>query len=165
MGDRTLFANALKFPATLISKSDPNTLDDYKEGSWTPSLTFATPGDLSVAYSTRQGYYTKIGNLVTVWWKVATSTFTHTTASGVLKMTGLPYTSSNDSNGFYLGNTTWQGVTKASYTQVNPYVAPNDAALYFAMSGSGQAYYEILVADVPTGTVKVFYGSAQYKAA
>lgn len=62
----TLSNGQIAFPATTVPSADANTLDDYEEGTWTPVLTFATPGDLSVAYSTQAGSYTKIGRQVMV---------------------------------------------------------------------------------------------------
>jgi hypothetical protein len=50
----------ITFPATQSASTDANTLDDYEEGSWTPTITNAT------SYSTQAGRYTKIGNLVTI---------------------------------------------------------------------------------------------------
>lgn len=62
---------------------------------WTPTVTFVTPGDVSVVYSVRIGRYIKIGQFVIVWFQIQTSTFTHTTASGSLLITGLPFTPTN----------------------------------------------------------------------
>lgn len=66
-------------------------LDEYDEGIWTPAITAATPGDLSVSYSAQTGYYTRIGNLVTVHCICVTSAFTHSTAIGAMRITGLPF--------------------------------------------------------------------------
>jgi hypothetical protein len=85
----------IKFPATQNASANANTLDDYEEGTWTPTLTFATPGNLSVSYSVRGGHYTKVGRLVTCELYIVTSAFTHTTAAGLLSVTGLPFTSAN----------------------------------------------------------------------
>ena len=46
------------------SAVDANLLDDYEEGTWTPSLS-ATSLGFSSHSSERGGYYTKIGNVVT----------------------------------------------------------------------------------------------------
>jgi hypothetical protein len=55
----------IKFPATQNASADPNTLDDYEEGTFTPTL--GTGGGTSgFVYSTRSGSYTKIGNLVNI---------------------------------------------------------------------------------------------------
>ena len=68
-----------------------NTLDDYEEGTWTP--TFNT-GYSSVTYVSQVGRYTKIGNIVELKFFLQTSS---TSASGNLSITGLPFTSGNNS--------------------------------------------------------------------
>jgi len=47
-------------------------LDDYEEGTWTPSLTFDVNGG-GIVYGAREGKYTKIGNLVHVTYKIIIS--------------------------------------------------------------------------------------------
>jgi len=53
-------AGQVKFPATQNASADANTLDDYEEGTWTPSL------GGSATYTSREGRYTKVGNKVTL---------------------------------------------------------------------------------------------------
>jgi hypothetical protein len=55
-------ASGIQFPATQVASADANTLDDYEEGTFTPTLAFGGTG-ISV-YNTRKGFYTKIGNTV-----------------------------------------------------------------------------------------------------
>jgi hypothetical protein len=88
--------SGITFPATQVASSDPNTLDDYEEGTWTPTLTFDTPGTLSVNYAARVGKYTKVGNVVTVtlYLLLNPGSLVKGTASGVLKVTGLPFANS-----------------------------------------------------------------------
>jgi uncharacterized membrane protein len=52
-------ANGIKFPATQVASADANTLDDYEEGTWTPTL-----GDGLGASVTGVGFYTKVGRMV-----------------------------------------------------------------------------------------------------
>jgi len=66
-----------------------NKLDDYEEGTWTPSITTAG-GTLSVTYAERAGKYTKIGNIVTYEFYIETSVFSGGT--GNLTFGGLPFT-------------------------------------------------------------------------
>lgn len=87
----TLGKGQLQFPATQNPSSNANTLDDYEEGTFTPSFTFATPGNLSVVYDARVGEYVKVGRMVTVAIQIRATTFTHTTASGIFQLTGLPF--------------------------------------------------------------------------
>lgn len=69
-----------------------SSLSSYVEaGTFTPVFTCATPGDLSVAYTTQTGVYTRIGNVVYITMTL-NCTPTFTTASGNVSITGLPYT-------------------------------------------------------------------------
>jgi len=69
-----------------------NKLDDYEEGTWTP--TYTASGSGSYNFLQNHGHYTKIGNLVTVTWWTQFANPTGT-LSGTLAMTGLPFTSKN----------------------------------------------------------------------
>jgi len=53
----------IAFPATQSASSDANTLDDYEEGTFTPTLTFGG-ASVGITYSGQTGTYTKIGNIV-----------------------------------------------------------------------------------------------------
>ena len=156
-------AQGLQFPATQNPSADANNLDDYEEGTWTPSLTFVTPGNLSVAYTYQTGRYTKIGRKITLSFAIVTSTFTHTTASGALKITGLPFAAANvqDSGGGCL--TTFQGITKANYTQFAFVPAASQSFAYIYANGSGQNSTTVDAADTPTGTAKYLYGEISYQ--
>jgi hypothetical protein len=50
--------SGITFPATQSASTDANTLDDYEEGTWTPSLGGNT------TYTAQNGNYTKIGRMV-----------------------------------------------------------------------------------------------------
>lgn len=126
-------------------------LNWYEEGAWTPVLTFGTPGDLAVTYSTQVGRYTRIGRQVTVIACVATSAFTHTTASGNLNITGLPFTSANVTGLLSNGTMSSSGWTKTCEWIV-PQLSNNSAVIYFQASTSGSVLTNVTTADVPTAT-------------
>jgi hypothetical protein len=65
-----------------------NQLDDYEEGTWTPSFTGST-GNPTVSYSTQTGTYIKVGGLVTVSAFIITNTSSG--GSGHLSVSGLPF--------------------------------------------------------------------------
>jgi len=88
----TTVGNGITFPATQAASSNANTLDDYEEGTWTPVLSFATNGTMTYTASTANGYYTKIGNVVTCRVALNLSAFTAGTASGIARIS-LPFTS------------------------------------------------------------------------
>ena len=72
----------IAFPATQVASSDANTLDDYEEGTWTPSVNGGTSTISSVA-----GKYTKIGNIV-----VCSFNFTVSSNGTLDSLAGLPFT-------------------------------------------------------------------------
>jgi len=129
---------------------------------WTPTLTFATPGDLSVVYSARVGKYTKIGRLVIVWFNIATSTFTFTTASGILHITGLPFTADTSNSTQAVGGLDWGGITKAGYTQISTEVIATTTRIQLIANASGAVRSFVAAADTPTTSSIVLRGSAAY---
>jgi hypothetical protein len=89
----------LKFPATQVPNSDANVLDDYKEGTWTPTLiSNGGTNPTSVTYSYQHGRYTKIGNLVTV---ACFLSGTYSGGSGQYAIGGLPYAPTASGPDFY----------------------------------------------------------------
>ena len=78
----------ISFPATQSASTDVNTLDDYKEGSWTPVANV-----INFAAGTT-GKYTKIGNLVTLTFKVV---FPTTADTNNAYITAMPFTLGVDS--------------------------------------------------------------------
>ena len=131
---------------------------NYRKGldGFTVTLTCGTPGDLSVSYTTQTGYIEISGNKITAWFNVITSAFTHTTASGNLLLTGLPFRASTLMSPFFGGSVSFSGMTKANYTHVVPSVASASTQITLYASGSGQASTALAITDFPTGgTVKL----------
>jgi hypothetical protein len=79
----------IAFPAAQNASANVNTLDDYEEGTWTPSVTSSTGTITTVG--TVSGWYRKIGGIVTVF-ADATIT-TNGTGAGYINIAGLPFTS------------------------------------------------------------------------
>lgn len=155
----------IKFPATQNPSTDANTLDDYEEGTYTPVLTFATPGDVAVTYGTQVGTYRKIGGVVHVQYNVSATVFTFTTASGNLQITGLPFTSISTTGSATRGKVVWSGITKANYTEVGSGIGAGAALFTFAASGSAQAASNVSATDTPSGGTPSFIGVHTYFAA
>lgn len=72
-----------------------NLLNVYTVGTWTPTLAGSAVAGTST-YTNQNGYYTKIGNMVTIWGLVTTSAATGT---GDVNLGGLPFTIKNQTNG------------------------------------------------------------------
>jgi cytoskeletal protein CcmA (bactofilin family) len=67
-----------------------NTLDDYEEGTWTPTITLNS--GTATTYSTLAGNYTKTGRMVVVLGHIIPSDGTLGSTNGYVRMTGLPFT-------------------------------------------------------------------------
>lgn len=79
-------AGQIKFPGTQNASSDVNTLDDYEEGTWTPSLGGST------TYTFRAGTYTKIGRIVHLQGNMTVNLLG---TGSTTQITGLPFTASS----------------------------------------------------------------------
>jgi hypothetical protein len=90
----------ITFPATQSASSNANTLDDYEEGTWTPTLVFGS-GSTGITYNARNGRYTKIGNYVFATGFVNLSS--KGSSAGDATFTGLPF-SADETNRSYGGN-------------------------------------------------------------
>lgn len=130
--------------------------------TWTPGLTFATPGNLSVSYASQIGYYTRIGNLVTVHFcLVATPTFT--TASSYLEITGLPFTINSSSLFFGVGNVINQGLTySAGWTMITCNANAGNTFLYINGSGSVATQAPMTATNCTTGGSLTLIGTVTY---
>jgi len=84
----------ITFPATQSASTDANTLDDYEEGTWTPTAGSDGGSSSGQSYATRNGKYTKIGNLVTCEFEIDLTT-AGTIPVASYAITGLPFTSSS----------------------------------------------------------------------
>jgi hypothetical protein len=80
--------SGITFPATAVAATDVNTLDDYEEGTWTPTQ---GAGLTVVGTFSSNGHYTKIGRQVTVQGYVAGSTSVAAATSSII-CAGLPFT-------------------------------------------------------------------------
>lgn len=156
-----LGSGQLQFPAAQSASTDPNTLDDYEEGTWTPVVTFVTPGDVSISYGVQVGAYTKNGNDILLGLNVQGS-IVHTTASGNLRIQTAPFAAKNTASLNPSGAIEFQGVTRAGATQMNLRVTPASAIMNIIASGSGASITSITVADVPTGGQFIFRGAIGY---
>jgi hypothetical protein len=88
----TLANGQIKFPATQVASADANTLDDYEEGTWTPTIN--SSGGSITSY-TSDGTYTKIGRTVLVTARLVLTNVG--TANGNLNVTNFPFTSAGTS--------------------------------------------------------------------
>lgn len=86
-----LEAQGLKFPGTQVASTDANTLDDYEEGTFTPTI-IRSGSNPSYTASYASGNYAKVGNLVHIQFLIIVSSVS-SSGSGNIVIDGLPFTS------------------------------------------------------------------------
>jgi hypothetical protein len=92
--------NGLQFNGDTASA---NALNDYEEGSWTPTIAYGST--VATLHAQTAGRYTKIGNKVTIQFYIRQTT--RNTSSGNIQMSSLPYSegsSLNYNNGMVQGD-------------------------------------------------------------
>ena len=112
----------------VTSDTASNLLDDYEEGTWTPTW---HAGFTSLSYGLQRASYTKVGNIVSLQ---ADFKFTGTSSGSALILTGLPFTSGSTGNGFAAGSGTISYATISTYANnANPllYVQQGNTLIYF----------------------------------
>jgi len=88
--------SGITFPATQSASTDANTLDDYEEGTWTPT----DNSGASIGLNNQSGYYIKIGKYV----YASACFFYNVNSSGTgAQIAGLPFATSG--GGFAVGYT------------------------------------------------------------
>jgi hypothetical protein len=85
--------NGITFPATQVASAGANTLDDYEEGTWTP--TDASGAALSFTNTSGNCFYTKIGQIVIASFRV---TYPSTADGANAKIGGFPFAAGSGTN-------------------------------------------------------------------
>ena len=89
----------ITFPATQNASSDPNTLDDYEEGTFSVIYRDAAAGNASSTQGV--GAYTKVGNKVTVTMTKDAISTAGLTAGNDFFITGLPFATATAAQGAF----------------------------------------------------------------
>ncbi len=123
----------LKFPASQNAVADANTLDDYEEGSWTPTI--VSSGGGTPTYTVQTGLYTKVGNTVFCEGRVTISAF-GSLAAGTITIASLPFTASATTHG--TATIPFWGTTATAMSNLSGYVFANSTTIIInAMPAAG----------------------------
>jgi len=132
------------------------TLDDYEEGTWTPTLFDANSGGNQGSATTVQGYYFKIGNQVTCTCRVEDPDLTGLTTTAALRIRGWPYQASPgnkyDNVGSFTGTVQLQNVDFSETNDVYVIAALSNNGSYMTLVKvkSTQASQSIVVSEIPS---------------
>ncbi len=146
----------IDFPATQNASAGANTLDDYEEGTFTPTIIGGTVQG-NQTYAGQSGRYTKIGRFVMVEYSV-NITAKDGAMSGSALIGGLPFAAATNSCGSLAE---MSGVTlSGGYTFCSPEPRSGNSALFLIQNGSSVApgFVGVTALSATTGLV----GSAVY---
>jgi hypothetical protein len=134
----------ITFPATQSASTDANTLDDYEEGDWTPTVASGTGTITTVG--TTAGRYTKIGRVVVLDFNISITT--NGTGASYLKIGAIPFASNTVV--YYCGagiraNTSVKGLALAAFDQTTMIMVFSDGTYpgTDGFSASGQLTYTV----------------------
>jgi len=128
-----LSVNGVQFPATQSASADANCLDDYEEGTWTPTITF-NGLSVGVTYTNQVGRYTKIGNLVIASCFINLSS--KGSSTGAVSVNNLPFTANATSN-YYQAAAVWATVLTSTVGGYIAYINPNSVSVPIEYTATG----------------------------
>ena len=118
--------SGISFPATQSASSDANTLDDYEEGTWTPSI------GGTATYSLQNGQYTKVGRVVHLSGLLGVSSLG---TGSVNTISGLPFAAANNT-AQAPGCMTFISAIASSVVSINPRIAIGTSSIAFNALGA-----------------------------
>ena len=113
-----------------------NKLDDYEEGTFTPTIWNGT-----VSYTTQRGRYTKIGRVVHIHCFIHIASISGSNSTNIV--TGLPFTSKNDINYTALASKTNGFDYGGASTMITFQVVPNSTNISAVGSGNNQNFRDV----------------------
>jgi hypothetical protein len=115
----------ITFPATQSASSNANTLDDYEEGTFTPTVFIGATEVTS--YHFQNGSYTRVGRIVhaNCWVRVNNKG----AATGSVSIRGLPFNIANSNANFTAGTIGYQDEMLSSSAPMYCYGASNSATV------------------------------------
>lgn len=141
-------AGQIKFPATQNASSDANTLDDYEEGTWTPTL-LINGSSTGITYNTQIGRYTKWGRIMHIAFNIELAS--KGASAGAVTMTGEPY--AMRSNIWSMGPIYWE-VSLTSW--INPMLLATFSGFLFYVAKAAVTTIPAMANTDVANTTKMF---------
>jgi hypothetical protein len=132
--------------------------------TWTPSISFQVPGDLTVVYYQRLGFYSRIGDIVTLTFSIDFVP-TFTTSSGAFEITALPATVQNSAGSNAYGSCIFQTIAyPTGCTSICLEAVNNTTIMYVSGNGTGVLGGYVSQTQVTSGVERLIQGSISYLA-
>jgi hypothetical protein len=135
----TALGGQIKFPASQNASADANTLDDYEEGTWTPTWGAASG---SMTYNLQLGRYVKVGRFVTVTCHIQTTA--NNALTGNVFLSGLPFPSDSSAGNYVPGCVHAEKVSLAANAWIWTHIGPNSttADLRYWVNAANAGYIQ-----------------------
>ena len=153
-------SSGITFPATAVAASDANTLDDYEEGSWTPTYAPSSGSFTTMTVSVQGARYVKIGQQVTVSAYFFTTAVNATGASGSVSISGLPFTTRSTQvvrYGAVLGYT-----SSFNSKPISAYIDDNSTSIQLLESTTDNDLLDVADLNTTAGNKNFIYVTATY---
>ena len=122
-----------------------NALDDYEEGTWTPSIGTGT-------VNAQAARYVKIGQQVTVWGYL--QSFSDRSTASAINISGLPFTSASDN---YASGATFHRYINANGDMVTAYIPASTSTMTFYSSVKNSNYVNVLHSHLSSTSAVIFF--------
>lgn len=156
-----LYGGLIKFPVIQSASTDPNTLDDYEEGNWTPVIGGAG-GTSGQTYGVQAGEYVKFGQGIIARFRCDLTL--KGTITGAVQIQGLPFTNNAIINAISQNTLLWANTAgnwvnlQTQLTQTTGTTAP-----IFGIPAAAAAFNALVTADIANNTILV--GNIVYRTA
>ncbi len=113
-----------------------NKLDDYEEGTWTPTINVGT-------VAAAQATYTKIGNIVSL--RALLGDISDNTSATNISIGGLPYTAASSNRS--AGSSMFRYFSRTDAAQINPYIGESASTMEFYWSFNSSSGWDVVQFD------------------
>ena len=142
-GTTTADGIGITFPATQSASSNANTLDDYEEGTWTPSI------GGNATYTTQVGFYTKIGRQVTLIFNLEILLLG---TGSTTTITGAPFAPAANMGNYHTGSVFWEAIA-SSQISVGIFIQQSTSDIYFYTRSTAGTSVVNASAIIGSGTI------------
>jgi len=146
-------AGQIAFPATAVPSSDPNTLDDYEEGTWTAAFVASTSGTIT-AGSNVTCRYVKTGSQVSFSGHINVASVS--SPVGEFEISGLPFTVGSGEPYRFGFSVYSDGLAAAATTSLQGYCTAGGTKLTIRKFAAGSS--AMLASDVQANTLFIIGG-------
>jgi hypothetical protein len=163
----SLTSGQLTFPATQAASADANTLDDYEEGTFTPTIQDNSDSpDEGQTYYIQVGRYIKIGKMVHFQINLSINSIGTLTTSQIARIAPLPFAAVNAANTYATAYSAYGGslALDTAGANITGLIYTNTSYIGLRQWTGTGGTTSCLVSNVSAGAHMVFGGSYEANA-